>query len=406
MHGHVRRGHQFAVLRALHERGVGVDLQVAGEEDAEGLEHAAVEVAVVLLVEDLDQVAHAQDEAHAGPGVAAEVLHQLVVLLVVADQHGLAQGAQQVGAVDEVLFVHLSGIGAQVVEGDLEEHLQLVAVHAVLLDEHVIAVHDHINVHLGHRAEASADGQDVLLVEGLGGLQVAAVGPEDHGVGVAALHQLQAQQAVVHPFESRPVHLDHVHLHHMAAQVVVEPVHDLLGLVVVHEAAVEQVHADDADLLLLQGDLRHVQADMDHHVAGGAVGGGLEAHAQPAVPAVHVLLGAGGHGVGEGEELAVRVMLAVHTVHDELVLVPQHVLQAALAHEAVPWLGAVDGVAELLVVGAHRLGDGAGGTAGAEEVAYGLLPGADLGEGAVEVRVTVDAAGLLKGAELDAFRIL
>jgi hypothetical protein len=55
---------------------------------------------------------------------------------------------------------------------------KVLTVHTLFLDEHVVAVHDHVDVHLGHRAETAADGQDVLLVQRFAGLQVLAIGPK------------------------------------------------------------------------------------------------------------------------------------------------------------------------------------------------------------------------------------
>ena len=96
---------------------------------------------------------------------------------------------------------------------------------------------------------------------------------------------------------------------------------------------------------------------MDDHVVRRLVRGGLEAYTDPAVTAVHLLEGARGDGVRVGEEALGRVVFPIEPVDDEPVLVAQHVPQAAFAHEAITGLRAVDRVAEVLVVGAHRLGD-------------------------------------------------
>ena len=100
------------------------------------------------------------------------------------------------------------------------------------------------------------------------------------------------------------------------------------------------------------------------------------------------LVVAGGHGVGEGEERRVRAAGVAQAVEVQLVFVVQHRLQARPADVAVGL--AVDGVADRHVVGRHALGDGPGGAAHPEEPAHHLLPGADLGEGAVAARVQVD----------------
>src|SRR5690606_3452861 len=61
---------------------------------------------------------------------------------------------------------------------------------------------------------------------------------------------------------------------------------------------------------------------------------------------------------------------------------------------------AVDGVADLHVVGGGGLGDGARGGAGAEELAGHFLAGADLDDGAVLLFVEVDFEGFLFGGQL------
>ena len=83
----------------------------------------------------------------------------------------------------------------------------------------------------------------------------------------------------------------------------------------------------------------------------------------------------------------------------------QHLLHPGLAYIAARLFYAVDGVAEVLVVSADGLGDGAAGSSGAEEVADDLLSGPDFGEGAVEVVVHVDPEGLLLGRQDDAVAV-
>jgi hypothetical protein len=87
------------------------------------------------------------------------------------------------------------------------------------------------------------------------------------------------------------------------------------------------------------------------------------------------------------KKLLGRVVLTREPIHDQAVLVAEHVLQAAFAHEPVTRFGTVDGVAEVLVVGAHGLRNGLRSPASTEEMANGLLAYPDLGERAIEVRV-------------------
>ena len=119
---------------------------------------------VVLLFKNLLKRGNAHNEAHALFGKAREVVHQSVVLLVVRDQYGLANAAQNVCAVQEVLLVEVS-VGQKVVERDFKEHYGALFFNLIGLDELFIALFDHVHVHLGHRAKASAHGQNVLFVQ-------------------------------------------------------------------------------------------------------------------------------------------------------------------------------------------------------------------------------------------------
>ena len=107
--------------------------------------------------------------------MAREELHQLVVLLVVADEDGLPNAAEDVRAVEEILLVDVA-FRTEVVQGDLEQDLNVVGVDLVFLLEHRQSLGDHVDVDFGHRTEASADGQNVLLVQHVGSLTVASVG--------------------------------------------------------------------------------------------------------------------------------------------------------------------------------------------------------------------------------------
>ena len=119
---------------------------------------------VVLFFKYLLKRGDTHDEPHALLGEAREVVHQPVVLLVVRDQHGLANTAQNVGAVQEVLLVEAT-VSEKVVECDLEKHHSILFFNLIGLDELFVALFDHVHVHLGYRAKASAHGQNVPLVQ-------------------------------------------------------------------------------------------------------------------------------------------------------------------------------------------------------------------------------------------------
>ena len=169
---------------------------------------------------------------------------------------------------------------------------------------------------------------------------------------------------------------------------------------VVEQAAVQQVHPHDPDAFLLQADVRIVQAHVEDHIVGGLVRGRLwkRTPIQPCplcgrskvLPATVL---------AKVKNFLVGWSFAVQPFLHQAVLVPQHVLQPAFAYEAVARFAAVDGVAEVLVVGAHGLRNGLRSAASAEEMPHGFLPSTDLGEGAVEVRVHIDPPCLLRRAQ-------
>ena len=402
MDGRIVRPDEHVVLVVVP--GIGVDLEVPAEHHPEGFEDAAIEVAVVALVEEVHHGIAAHDDAHALLGVPREVLDELVVLLIVRNEHRLPERAEDIRPVQKVLFVDVA-LGFEVVEGDLEEELDVVLLHTLLLPEHGQPALHHVEVDPGDGPEAAADGEDVLLVQHVGGLQVAAVGGEDDRVGHAVLHQLEGQQPVVDPGKIRAVHLDGVNLDLVLVQLVVEAEQQVVGLLVQEMTAVDEVHAERADAGVLEQGVRLVETGVEHHGVRGLVGRRLEPDAEPAVALDRLVVVDRGDRVGEREEPLGGVHLPRETLLAEAVLVVQHLLHPGLAHIAARLLHAVDGVAEVLVVGADRLGDGAAGASGAEEVADDLLSGPDFGKGAVEVVVHVDPEGLLLGRQDDAVAV-
>ena len=84
------------------------------------------------------------------------------------------------------------------------------------------------------------------------GWSTVAVGREHGRVAQPELHQLQAHHPVIDVPEGDARELDHVDLEPLDAEVVEQRFEELVRLVVEEERAVEQVHADDAQRLLLQ----------------------------------------------------------------------------------------------------------------------------------------------------------
>ena len=263
--------------------------------------------------------------------------------------------------------------------------------------EHRQSLGDHVDVHFGHGAEAPADGQNVFLVQHVGGLAVAAVGGENHGIGHALLDKLKRQKAVVDVGERRAVHLHHVDLQLVSVEVVVQALEDLLGALVEVEGPVDEVHAEHARRLLLKQGVLLVKAGVQDDLAGLAFGGRLEPDAKPTVTLNGLVVVDRSHGVGKREVLLSGVVLPRDALLYQVVLVVEHLVDARLAHVAPFRFLAVDRVAEVFVVRRDGLGDRAGRPARAEEMTHHFLACADLCERAVEVGIEVDPKGLLFG---------
>ena len=111
---------------------------------------------------------------------------------------------------------------------------------------------EHVEVDVRRRPEAAALDQDRLLAQHLARLQHLAVGAEHRHAAEPELHQLERHQPVVDAAELDAVELDHVDLDAAGGQPVEQALDELVRLVVLEERAVQQVHADDAERLLLQ----------------------------------------------------------------------------------------------------------------------------------------------------------
>jgi hypothetical protein len=255
----------------------------------------------------------------------------------------------------------------------------------------------HVHVHVTDGAEAAALDQHVLLVEDLRRLQHRAARIEHRRAGEPQLDQLHAHQPVVDLAEGDPGELDHVDGDPLGGQAVQQRLDEQLGIFIVIEGAVEEIHPHDPQRLLLERVLAVEHADMDDDLAVAIVGPRLEADPHPAVALVGPAVVARRHRVGEGKEGGGLAATHREAVQVQPVLVLQHRLEARPTDVALRL--AVDGVAHRHVVGRHALGHGAGGAADAEEPAHDLLPGPDLGEGAVAPLVEVDSQRL--GVDVD-----
>ena len=246
---------------------------------------------------------------------------------------------------------------------------------------------------MGRRPEAAPLDQDRLLAQHLARLQHLAVGAEHRHAAQPQLDELERHQPVVHAAELDAAELDHVDLDPADGQPVQQALDQPLRLVMLEERAVQQVHPDDAERLLLQPGLDVEHPNVHDDLAGLVVRLGLELDAHPAVAFVATPEAARHHRVGEREEAAGVAALVAEPLDVELEFLVQHALQPPDGD--VPVRLAVDGVADRHVVGRDGLGDGARGAADPEEPAHHFLAGPDLRDRPVPARIQVDAQRLL-----------
>ena len=203
---------------------------------------------------------------------------------------------------------------------------------------------------------------------------------------------MQTHQPVVDSGVGRAGELDHVHLHPRRREIFVKRGDQFLRLVII-ERAVNQVHPDDAERLLLLdvGFIEHPHVDDD--LARLAPRLRLETNPEPAVRFVMLLETARRDRVGENKKSALVADLLVEPLDQQIVFVIEHRPEPGAADVA---LGrAVNRVAKLHVVSRHRLRDRAGGAADVEKTPRHFLSGADLGKGAVLFLVEIDLERLL-----------
>ena len=134
------------------------------------------------------------------------------------------------------------------------------------------------------------------------GCRTSPVGAEHRHPAEAELHELQRHQPVVHAAELDAAELDHVDLDAAGGQPVEEALDELVRLVVQEEGAVEQVHADDAERLLLRdASTSSIRTCMTIWLGSSC---GWAWNLTPIQPwhSLPPREAAGDHGVGEGEE--------------------------------------------------------------------------------------------------------
>ncbi|HEY9182284.1 MAG TPA: hypothetical protein VIQ99_03730, partial [Gammaproteobacteria bacterium] len=160
-----------------------------------------------------------------------------------------------------------------------------------------------IEVHVRDGPEAAALDEHGLLVEHLRGLQHLTGRGEHRRAREAELHEPQAHHAIVDVPKLVTRKVDQVDLDAIRAQAVEQRLHETIGLGVQKAGAVDQIHADDAERLLLRCVVEIEHADVHEDAMARTAGNRLELDSHPAVAFVVAAKAAGRDGVREREEL-------------------------------------------------------------------------------------------------------
>ena len=165
--------------------------------------------------------------------------------------------------------------------------------------------------------EAPPLDQDGRVVEQLGRLHRLAVGGEQRRIGQPLLDELEAHQPVVERVEGEAGKLDHVHFHAVAGQLVHERADEGLGPRVIVEGAVDQIHPEHPQRLLLARVLPVPHARVDDDLRGRRARLRLEPDAQPALPLLLARIAPRRDGVGEDEEPRRAAARAVQPLQEQ-----------------------------------------------------------------------------------------
>jgi hypothetical protein len=158
-------GGERAGVRVLER--IDVELEVVFEEPAEAFEDPAGELGVVLFLEQLGQAGRAHHDADPFLSPPRDIGGEPVVFEVVGNHDRHPAGGEQVGAGEEIAAVHVVAAGQQVAHGQLEDGEHRLARDIGVGGEFFQRALEHVQVHVGRRAEAAALDQHGLLVERL-----------------------------------------------------------------------------------------------------------------------------------------------------------------------------------------------------------------------------------------------
>ena len=147
------------------------------KESTEPLKDAAVQIDVILFIENLVQARNAQRKSDRPVGVSTQILDETVKFAVVRDHHVASHGAQHVDAIQEILQVDPTA-AHQILHRDLKQDFGLLPLQVILHEEHGVGAFHHVVGHVGNGTETSTLHQKWLVVKSVGGLHHLPVGTE------------------------------------------------------------------------------------------------------------------------------------------------------------------------------------------------------------------------------------
>ena len=192
----------------------------------------------------------------------------------------------------------------------------------------------HVVCHMGDRTEAAALDENGSFVERVRGLHDLAVGAEQCGAGQLLHDELEAHDAVVHIGERRPRETDHIHFNAAGLQVIKQRANEPSGVLVIESCPIDEIHAGDAQRLLLEKVLGVKHADMNNNVAEICMGSVLEAKAHPTMRLIMPAKASGGHRISKNKETPCVAGCGAKALDEESLLVSKHRFQALAAHVA------------------------------------------------------------------------
>ena len=151
-------------------------------------------------IENLIKAGDAHGEADGSFRVAGKEVHQFVIFTVVGDEHGAAEGCEEVHTIEKILEIERA-VGEEIFHGDLHENGRFRAGDTAFLFEESLGTVKHVVRYIGDRAKAATLDEDRFFVKSVGCLHDFAIRAEQCRAGEFLHNEFEAHDAVVHTCE-------------------------------------------------------------------------------------------------------------------------------------------------------------------------------------------------------------